>query len=238
MRFIIKEQPYEKLLAAGMWRYERDGRATGAVEHWRLTEAAAGYRFLRVDLDARDAESGHTYLYHALLNEDGRIERLKYRFWGSGIQVRGDVLLDPETVTASREVNGVSESETLKMPAGYGFWFPSAEGLGLAAQLPGVVTIPAAALNSVAGGPDTLAVARVELTRYMAITDFVEENVAGQKVWVSPRRVAWNGRERMVYLRQDDGRPVKMVREDGLTAVAVRHIQYQRITNPGSKTKR
>ncbi|MFQ5399530.1 MAG: hypothetical protein ACE5E7_08020 [Anaerolineae bacterium] len=226
MRFIIKEQPYEKLLAAGMWRYERDGRPTGAVEHWRLTEAASGFRFLRVDLDARAADSGHTYLYHALLNEDGRIERLKYRFWGNGLRVSGDVVLEVDSVTASREVNGVSESQVLAMPAGYGFWFPSTEGLGLAAQLPGGIPLPAVTLNSDVTGPHALAVQQVELTRYMVITDFVEEDVAGRKVEVSPRRVAWNGHERMVYLCREDGRPVKMVRADRLTAVSTRYINY------------
>ncbi|MGB4873356.1 MAG: hypothetical protein WBP47_25115 [Candidatus Promineifilaceae bacterium] len=42
MRFIIKEQSYEQVIAAGQYRYERDGRATGAVEHWRLTAVTDG----------------------------------------------------------------------------------------------------------------------------------------------------------------------------------------------------
>ncbi len=60
MRFIVHEQAYEKPIAAGQLRYERDGRATGAIESWRLTRAVEGYEILRVDLDARTAESGHS----------------------------------------------------------------------------------------------------------------------------------------------------------------------------------
>ncbi len=37
MRFIIHEQPFERIVAAGQYRYEQAGQPTGAVEHWRLT---------------------------------------------------------------------------------------------------------------------------------------------------------------------------------------------------------
>ena len=50
MRFIIHEQGYERLVAAGQLRYARDGEATGTRELWRLTMAVAGYQFLRVGL--------------------------------------------------------------------------------------------------------------------------------------------------------------------------------------------
>ncbi|RMG99427.1 MAG: hypothetical protein D6706_05515 [Chloroflexi bacterium] len=226
MRFIIKEQPYEKPLMAGMWRYEQNGRSTGAVEHWRLSSAPDGYRFLRVDLDARAAESGHTYLYHALLDQNGRIERLKYRFWGRDLRISGDIIFESDSLTESREVNGIPESRNLALPAKYGVWFPSAEGLGLAAYLPGI-TITAVTLDNNINGPSPLAAQVVEFTHYMIITDYMEEDVAGEMVLVSPRRLMWNGHTRMVYLRAEDGRPVKMVRDDGLTAVLVRYIQYK-----------
>ena len=71
MRFIIHELPYERPLLAGRLRYERDGQPTGAIEFWRLTDAVDGYRFLRVDLDARDAASGRSWLYHATLDAAG-----------------------------------------------------------------------------------------------------------------------------------------------------------------------
>ena len=94
MRFIIHELPYEKPVAAGRFRYEQNSQATGAVEHWRLTTAVDDYHFVRVDLDARAATSGHTYLYHLVLNPAGRPERLHYRFWTTGVEVTGNILLD------------------------------------------------------------------------------------------------------------------------------------------------
>ena len=124
MRFIIREQPYEKPIMAGEYRYELDGKTTGAVEKWRLTAAAEGYRFLRVDLDARAAASGHTYLYHALLNADGQVEWLKYRFWtqeAGGLQMTGDVILESDSVSATRTVNGKVSEQVLDLPTGYRF---------------------------------------------------------------------------------------------------------------------
>lgn len=92
MRFIIHEMPYERPLLAGRLRYERDGVPTGAVELWRITNAVDGYRFLRVDLDAREAESGRSSLYHVTLNPAGRPEQLKFRLWGNGPEVSGSLV--------------------------------------------------------------------------------------------------------------------------------------------------
>ena len=99
MRFIIQEQPREKILASGRYRFEQNGVPTGAVESWRLTAVADTYRFLRVDLDAREAASGHSYLYHAVVNAEERIERLKYRFWSDALTIVGDVVLEETAVT-------------------------------------------------------------------------------------------------------------------------------------------
>ncbi len=120
---------------AGEYRYELDGQPTGAVETWRLTAAAEGYQFLRVDLDARAAASGHTYLYHALVGPDGQVERLKFRFWtqaSGGLQVTGDVVLESDSVSATRTVNGKASEQVIDLPKGYRFWFPSVAGLHFA----------------------------------------------------------------------------------------------------------
>ena len=76
MRFIIHELPYERPLLSGRLRYERDGVPSGAVESWRLTAAVDGYRFLRVDVDAREAPSGRSWLYHLTLNPAGLPDRV------------------------------------------------------------------------------------------------------------------------------------------------------------------
>jgi len=216
MRFIIKEQPYEKLLAAGQFRYALDGRPTGAVEHWRLTEVDKDYRFLRVDLDARAAESKHSYLYHGVLNENGRFERLKYRFWGNGLDISGDIVLEETSVTASREVNGQSFDQTLDLPLNYGFWFPSTMGVGILAALDcGERT--AVGLSAVSS----------QQSAFSLFTTKLDLELSGDQL-----AVRWDDQERTLWLDEHKW-PVKMVRENGLTAVSIRHINYQRITNPG-----
>lgn len=215
MRLIIHEQPTERVLAAGELRYERDGRATGAVEKWRLTQVAADYRVLRVDLDARAAESGHTYLYHAVMDEHGRFQRLKVRFWGAGengpLQVTGDVVLEDTSLTAYRRVNGQTYEQLLDSPAGYGFWFPAAMGLyGLPA---GTGSLPAIGLNM--DFADATAVFGL-FTTTMRVAPRADGAVSYR--WANQERVLW---------RDENGLVVKMQRGDGLTAVAFQSTSYR-----------
>ncbi len=219
MRFIVKEQRYEKPIAAGLLRYERDGRATGAVEHWRLTQAVDGYEILRVDLDARAAASGRSWLYHLVRRSDGRPERLNYRFWGDGREIRGTLLF-----AVTRAVNGETFSEEIELPAGYGFWFPSAVGLGLILD-GGVGEVTAVTLNNQTAGPDTLATRRINVKRYLAITDQVEAEIAGQLLLVTPWVIFWEENMRLVSLDEHPW-PVAVQRDDGLTAVETRYIWY------------
>ena len=128
MRFIIHELPYERPLLAGRLRYERDGRPTGAVESWRLSDAAEGYRFLRVDLDARAAQSGHSWLYHVTLGPDGRPEQVKARFWAAGREVTTTLNVEGDEWLATRQVDGVAFED---LAHGRAFWFPAAAGLAL-----------------------------------------------------------------------------------------------------------
>jgi hypothetical protein len=212
MRFIIHEQPFEKPLATGQFRYERDGAATGAVETWRYTTASQGFRFLRVDLDARDAPSGHTYLYHAVLDENGRITRLQYRFWGDGWKIRGNVLLEEDSVVNTRLVNGVSFSEEEPFTSEDRFWFPAVSGLGLLADLLAEGMVTAVSLR----------------------TDLDDPNTAF-RLFTTPLHVArdepqltlrWENQIRTLWL-DENGHPLRMERGDGLTAVATRHVQYR-----------
>ena len=232
MRFIIKEQPYEQVIAAGQYRYERDGRPTGAVEHWRRTAVTDGYQFLRVDLDARAAPSGHTYLYHAVVNPDGAVERLKYRFWGGGLNIVGDVVLADTAVTATRTLNGEDSEQVLDLPKGYRFWFPSVSGLHFVGWR-GNEPKTAVTLNGQIGGPDTLAVQLVSFDYHMLITDYLEMEIAGQLRQYVPHKLAWNDQIRIIWRSYDvSGWPLGMVKvgaayEELLTAVATREIWYQ-----------
>ena len=230
MRFIIREQPYEKPIMAGEYRYELDGQPTGAVETWRLTAAAEGYRFLRVDLDARAAASGHTYLYHALVAADGRVERLQYRFWtqvAGGLQVTGDVVLESDSVSATRTVNGKTFEQVLDLPKGYRFWFPSVAGLHFAGWR-GNEPKTAVTLNGKVGDENTLAVQVVDFEYFMMITDFIEMTAVGKLHKYTPCKLSWGeGNWRIIQRDWENSWPLGMMRNDGLTAVAVRYTIYK-----------
>lgn len=238
MRFVIREQSYEKPLASGQLRYEQDGRPTGAVESWRLSEAVGGYQFLRVDLDARQAASGHTYLYHVVLRENGRPERLQYRFWGSELEISGHVLLLDSTVTASRLVNGRRFEEEITVSNGPAFWFPSSVGLSLLASLAESETLPAVTLQAPAyvafnsrGGQgqattdsdNVFALKQVET--HLRYGDKESLAAMGQEWTVRPLSIRWSSQTRTIWLDANSS-VLKMERDDGLTAVTRRYILY------------
>ncbi|MBK7897314.1 MAG: hypothetical protein IPJ90_21000 [Anaerolineaceae bacterium] len=230
MRFIVKEQDYEKPIGAGLMRYELDGVPTGAVEHWRLTQATEGYEVLRVDLDAREAASGHSYLYHLVRRVDGTSERLAYRFWGSGLQIEGTLLFSETNVTGTRAVNGRTHHEDLEIEPGTIFWFPSAIGLGLALQAKKVTGNTAVTLNGKIGGEDTLAMQQVSVDVHFLITDTKPMEVAGKTLDTVPTMVRWDGNQRIVTRDQNDW-PVAMQRFDfadvkQLSATETRYIWY------------
>lgn len=220
MRFIIHELPYERPLLAGRLRYERDGAPTGAVELWRLTTAAEGYRFLRVDLDAREAPSGRSYLYHLVLNEAGRAEQLKYRFWGDGHEVSGSAVWEGDDIVATRRVDGLAYEDTAR---GRAFWFPAGAGLALLAYGDGET-------NAV-----TLRIDPAEPARLMALTatmikvawgEAQMEEVAGELLPVRPLDVTWDDQRRTVWLDAEE-RPIRLSAHDGLSAKAERLVRYQ-----------
>jgi hypothetical protein len=200
MRFLLKEQPYEKRLAAGELRYEQDGRPTGAIEYWRHTHAHDGYHFWRVDLDGR-ASSGDTFLYNLLLDPHGRPADLRWRFYNGDGRAEGQILFEAGQLTAVRTVNGQRfEQEVPPAP----FFFPSVAGLWL--------------LRGVAGGGQevlTLAMHQREPEVFMALVPLAAElmhddNQTTLRWGDQERRIQWNAQ----------GYPMQMVRQDGLTAVA------------------
>lgn len=222
MRFVVKEQSYETLIASGQFKYVLDSEATGAVEMWRLSAATTGYEVVRVDLDARSAPSGHSYLYHLVRQSNGRPERLSYRFWGDGLTIEGTLLFAETSVTGTRRVNGQTVSEDLDIDAGTGFWFPSAVGLGLAANSG---SGPAVILNNEIGGQDSLALQQITQDVTRQKTAETEMAVAGKMVKTTAWQIEWQGQTRFV-LTDENGWPLKMERDDGLTAVETRYIWY------------
>ena len=161
MRFLLKEQPYERPIASGSFRYDWSGQPTGLVEHWRYTAALDGYHFLRVDLDGR-ASSGHSTLYNLLLNRSGKPEQLKYRFFATGIRIVGQLLFENDEILAIHERNGV-KSEQLFTDTG-AFWFPSAAGLGLMASHNGKVVATCLNNDMISGSDNCLVAIQLEAT--------------------------------------------------------------------------
>lgn len=231
MRFIIKEQPYEQLLAAGELRYERNGRATGSVEQWRLTEAVDGYTFLRVDLDARAGESGNSWLYHATLNPAGRCEMLKYRFWGQGPVVEGNLVLEDDAAVNGRSVDHIRYEDVLALAPGYAFWFPSSVGLGLLAGRSGAH--PAVTLDATVA-PDAPQSAFSLHATAVTVQPGAPATLAvmGSATAVRPLIIRWAGHTRTLWLDDHDW-PLQMQRDDGLTAVETRLRRVRRIAGPG-----
>ncbi len=220
MRTIIHEQPYERPLSAGRLRYERDGVPTGAVESWRLTNAVDGFRFLRVDLDAREAASGRSWLYHVTLNPVGRPEQIKYRFWGDGQEASGTAVWDQGEIVAAREVNGTAWQDTAR---GAAFWFPAGTGLALLAWSAGET-------RGVTIETDTSDPARLMALNETPVAiewgESAAEPVADEHLPVKPLTVAWRDQRRTVWL-DPENRPLRLRRDDGLTAVAERLVRYR-----------
>ncbi len=228
MRFIIPELPYEQPIARGLWRYAQDGRATGAVEQWLLSTAHDGYHFLRVDLDARLAPSGRSYLFHAVLNEQDRPVRLKYRLWQGSSEVMGNVHLEETSVLFTSGQGDGRMEEMMPMPAGYKFWFPSSTALGLLAKLP--FDGPETAVTLVVSESDGPALLPLVTTVEKQNPD--SEHTQGSSQ--GPVRLCWESQVREIWL-DTSGQPQRMARQDGMTASETQLVHYQRISEPGEE---
>ena len=131
----------------------------------------------------------------------------------------GDVVLNEESITASREVNGTYIDQALDLPILYGFWFPSTMGVGMLAAVLDCAERTAVGLDTVFSNRSSV---------FSLFTTKLDLALSGDRF-----TVRWANQERILWLDEHKW-PVKMRRGDGLTAVATRHINYQRITNPDS----
>lgn len=221
MRFIIREMDYEKPLAAGKLLYQLHGRPTGISEEWRLTAAVDEYLFLRVDLDARESASGESTLYHLTLNSAGRSERLKFRYLGPDAQIDGDVLLEDDLLTLTRNVDGHRYEDEASMPLGYRFWFPSALGLS---QLAGTA-LDEIDLRAVTLDKDE----QFTLKTHPAQLELDKEermHTTGQSVAVRPCLIRWLGSSQTIWL-DSYNLPVKFDSGDGLSAFESRYVRFK-----------
>lgn len=231
MRFIIHELPYETPLTAGQWNYVLDGQATGALEQWRLTEAVDGYRFLRVDLDGRAAQSGRSTLYHLTLDEYRNPVQLKYRLWIAGLEIAGMVLFEKDAVIVTRETAGERQEDILKVPAGYAFWFPATAGLALLSNRAKANNVTGVTLRTAAADP-TLLMGPVSTKIDIREDEPEDINVMGTMQTLRTITIRWENQRRRLWV-DAGGWPLMMERNDGLTAVTTRAIKYQQIIKPG-----
>lgn len=222
MRFIIHEQPYERPIVAGELRYRQDGQPTGAVEQFRVTAAVDGYRFWRVDLDARAAPSGRSTLYHLTLNPDGRPEQLKLRFWGDGRVVSGAIVWDGDQLTAARVVDDVHYEDEAQATA---FWYPAAAGLALLPPVAGLGEVAGVTLNPNTAEAAQLMALQPERVSVRAIAPEVVA-VSGADVTAAGWEIVWADQTRRVWLHPD-GWPLRVRRDDGLAAEIDRLVVYQ-----------
>jgi len=179
----------------------------------------AGYEVLRVDLDAQEAPSGHSYLYHLVRLTNGRFERLGVRFWGSGITVEATLIFDQKGITGTRSVNGTTYP--VEAPNNI-FWFPSSVGLGLLAGVTGTKT--AVTLNADLSDPANA----FELHTVNIETGWGDKTtfpIAEKAFAVRPFTVQWADQTRTLWLDEHNW-PLKMMRGDGLTAVETQYIRY------------
>ncbi len=225
MRFIIPELPYEAPVAKGLWRYEQDGEATGAVEQWRLSTAHDGYQFLRVDLDARLAASGRSYLFHAVLDAESRPVRLKYRLWQGSQEVMGNVQLERDAVLFTSGQDERRVEEMIALDEGYKFWFPCSSALGLLAKSQFDGWTPAVTLvvsENGANGPALLPLVT-------SVNRQGPRYTTGSKEALGPITLSWENQQRTLWL-DAQGWPLRMRRQDGVTARETELILYQQIS--------
>jgi hypothetical protein len=221
MRFIIREMDYERPLAAGKLLYELHGQPTGTTEEWRLTAAVDGYRFLRIDLDSRQADPHESTLYHLTLNSAGRSERLKFRYFGPDSEIVGDVMLEDDSVTLSRTVNGRRFEDERKMQSGYRFWFPSTLGLSLLTNMNlDEHDFQSATLN----GHEAFALDSHEMHLELGIKEHLD--TTGQSITAWPCFLIWSDYMQTIWL-DSYNLPVKFDRGDGLLAFESRYVRFQ-----------
>ena len=219
MRALIRELPYERPIAAGRYRYERDGRPTGATESWRLTAAQEGYRFLRVDLNAQAATSGDSYLYHLTLDGAGRPDRLSFRYFGATFRAAGNLLFAEDAVTLARTVDGRRlETESAVSP-GYAFWFPATAGLALLAkEADDDEPMSAVTLDKHEQFALRLVDLRIRRRRPQTLS------IMGDELDLQPLIISWAEQQRTIWIDQHSW-PLKMERAE-LTAIETRYVRY------------
>jgi hypothetical protein len=141
MRYLIREMDYERPVASGNLVYRRDGTPTGMTEAWRFSEALEGYKVLRVDLEMTGSPNSESLLVHGLIKADLSYERIKFRTWGSRVEIEGDLQFEEwmiafsQILTYGLDNRREKKEEEIPFSQESHFAIPGAAGLGqIAAQ--------------------------------------------------------------------------------------------------------
>ena len=220
MRTLIQEMAYEKPLAAGRYRYERNGEETGAVEEWRLTEAEEGFRFLRVDFNAQETPRGDNCLYHLTLNARQRPERLKFRYFRPDLLVTGNVIVSEGVATLARDVNDERYEEEVPLEEERLFWLPTAAGLSLLAnEMEEQAQRPGLTFNV----EEEMALWPVPVTLEKGSQETV--SLMGRPLQTQVLVVRWAREERTMWV--DENRWPIRVQQGPLMATEMRYLRYR-----------
>ncbi len=129
MRYLHPVQAHEQFVACGIYHFAKDEEALDKTEAWTIHSHADGERFVRVDLDAR-REEGKSILAEALLNRNGELARLDFRYendnFDGGIKrLRASYQIVDERLQVGFNMNG-GERQYLEVdiPAGTLFDIP------------------------------------------------------------------------------------------------------------------
>lgn len=217
MRSLVREKPYETVVASGKLHYWQADKPTGAVESWRLTRTVTDDRIVRVDLDARQAASGSSRLFHYIENGEGVPQRLVYRYLQPDApSIAGNVLFgDDELINSRRDAQRHVDTAAL-LP----LLFPTTVGLALLSRLPAgdhqIILL------------DLQQAGQLRSINVQLVTDD-PSNGTGDDVPQAARivQLRWQDQQRRLWLHED-GFPLQMERQDGLRAVAARFVDYRR----------
>lgn len=227
MRFLMREMEYEKPIASGRLRYEREGDPTGLVEAWRFSHALEGFYFLRVEMDTHNPKDQEICLYHALLNPEMNYERLKFRYYGARFDVEGDLQFDHDIITLSRvlvdklENRKKRQMEEISVASDAVFWFPTVVGIGLAASK---VTKDSQRYYLRLDKDSSFASRRG--TARFRWGDEENRAVVRQNVAVQPCSISWESSAVRLWLDEFNW-PVSACYADGLSASEIAYLRYK-----------
>ncbi len=229
MRFLMREMEYEKPIASGRFRYEREGKPTGLVEAWRFTRALEGFYFLRVDMDTHNPFNQEICLYHLLLNPAMNIERLKFRYFGSRIEIEGDLQFTNHIVTLNRVIidklknTKKRQVEEISVESDAVFWFPSIVGLGLVASKDSKDS-----RRSFLSLDKDSYFASLRGTARFIWGEEEDTVVMRQNVAVRPCSISWDTDTVRLWL-DDFGWPIGASFADGLSATEIAYLRYEQV---------